>query len=306
MKKITTLLVIILNVMVANAQQDAMYTHYSFNMLGINPAYAGSREAMTLTALNRSQWVGFEGAPKTQSFTIHSPIAKTKMGIGLSFVNDKIGPVNNTSFQGNYAYKLKFKYGGQLAMGINGGINLLQANLTGLQAENSNDFTISNNTRNYMTLNFGVGAYYTQGRYFAGFSVPKLLKNKLDPSSPSTLNTEQYHVYLTGGAMLDLNSTVAFRPTALVKITKGAPLQTDLTAMFVFQKTVELGAMFRTGDAFGFLVGYNLPSHIRIGYSFDWSYGLQTSRVNGGSHELMLRYDFISKTRKRIVSPRYF
>ncbi|MBI1835873.1 MAG: type IX secretion system membrane protein PorP/SprF [Flavobacteriia bacterium] len=306
MKKIITCLVIVLNLTILNAQQDAMYTHYSFNMLTVNPGYAGSRDAMTLTALHRSQWVGFEGAPVTESFTIHAPIFKTKMGIGLSALNDKIGPVNNSSIYASYSYKLKFKTAGQLALGVNGGINVLQTNLTNLIATNTNDPTIANNTRNYLSKNFGFGAYYTYSKYFVGLSIPKLIKNKIDPTALSDYNTERRHVYLSAGAVLKINNNLSLRPTTLIKFTQAAPIQTDLTAMFIIQNTIEIGGMFRTGDAFGLLLGYNLPNHMRIGYSFDWSYGVQTARVNAGSHELMIRYDFINKARKRIVSPRYF
>lgn len=305
MKKLATIVVFMTLVINANAQQEAMYTHYAFNMLSVNPAYAGSREAMTLTALHRSQWVGFEGAPQTESFTIHSPIAKNNMGLGLSFINDKIGPINNTGFQGCYAYKLKFNYGGKLALGINGGVNLLQADLTGLQAANQNDVTLTN-TRNQVMPNFGFGAYYTYTKFFAGFSIPSLIKNKLDPTSPTGLNLEERHTYITGGVNLDVTKNIAFKPIALIKMVKGAPLQTDLTGLIIINKTVEIGGMYRSGDAYGLIVGYNLPNHIRVGYSFDWSMGVKTARVNSGSHELILRYDFISKARKRIVSPRYF
>lgn len=306
MKKLITCLVLLMNLVIANAQQDAMYTHYSFNMLAINPAYAGSREVLTLTALHRSQWVGFEGAPVSDNFTIHAPLFKHKMGIGLSALNDKIGPVNNTSFNASYAYKIKFKIGGQLSMGINGGINLLQANLIGLTATNYSDVTIANNTRNQLTPNFGVGFYFTRKKYFLGLSSPKLIKNKIDPTAPSGLSIERRHVFVTGGIVLGLSRNVEFRPTMLVKMTQAAPIQTDLTAMFIINKVLEFGGMYRTGDAFGVLLGYNLENNLRIGYSFDWSHGVQTARVNAGSHELMLRYDFISKTKKRIVSPRYF
>lgn len=306
MKKLITCLVLLMNLVIANAQQDAMYTHYSFNMLAINPAYAGSREVLTLNALHRSQWVGFDGAPVSDNFTIHAPLFKHKMGIGLSALNDKIGPINNTSLNASYAYKIKFKIGGQLSMGINGGINLLQANLVGLTATNYNDVTIANNTRNQMSPNFGVGFYFTRKKYFVGLSSPKLIKNKIDPTSPSGLSLEKRHVYVTGGIVLGLSRNVEFRPTMLIKMTQAAPIQTDLTGMFIFNKVLEFGGMFRTGDAIGLLLGYNLENNLRIGYSFDWSYGVQTSRVNSGSHELMLRYDFISKTKKRIVSPRYF
>jgi type IX secretion system PorP/SprF family membrane protein len=109
-----------------------------------------------------------------------------------------------------------------------------------------------------------------------------------------------------GGYVFDINPKLQVKPIALIKTTGAAPTQAELTGIATLDKRLELGAMFRTGDAFGVIAGFNFDNSLRIGYSFDWSYGLNTGRYNAGSHELVLRYDFVQGVKKKIVSPRNF
>jgi type IX secretion system PorP/SprF family membrane protein len=294
----------------AQAQQNPMYTHYMYNTLSINPAYAGSREALSITALHRSQWVGFKGAPMTQTLTLHTPIANKHIGVGLTAMNDKIGPINNTGISGSFAYIMQVSKRSKLALGLSGGVNILQADLNSLALENQNDASFLNNTKNRVTPNFGVGAYYSRERFYAGVSVPDLVESSY--SSMSNVNgvalvgKSQRHYFFIAGAVFNLTENLALKPTTLVKATVGAPLQVDVTASFIIHKRFLLGAMYRTGDAFGALVGFDLSEQFHVGYSYDWSYGLRTAKYNSGSHEIMLRYDFIFSGKKQIHSPRYF
>jgi type IX secretion system PorP/SprF family membrane protein len=292
-----------------HAQQVPMYTHYMYNTLSVNPAYAGSREALSITALHRSQWVGFSGAPMTQTLTMHSPVASEHIGLGLSFTNDKIGPVNNTSIFGSFAYIMQLTEKSKLALGLSGGANILQADLEALDLDNEND-PVFVDVSNRATANFGFGAYYSMKRFYAGISAPNLIENSY---STVTLNTggqslakEERHYFFIAGAMLDITPNVAFKPTTLIKYTPKAPSQIDLTASFVFRERLLLGAMYRSGDALGALVGFDLSPQFHVGYSFDWSYGVRTFKYNQGSHEIVLRYDFIFPGKKQIDSPRYF
>ena len=309
-KKITFASFLTLGSLAANAQQIPMYTHYMYNTLAVNPAYAGSRDALTVTGLYRSQWVDFKGAPVSQTLTIHSPVGNEHIGLGLSVVNDKIGPVNSTSIVGNFAYRMKLNAKSKLALGVSAGANLFQANLNALNLDQPADPTFQNNINNHVTPNFGVGAYYSRERFYAGISTPALLQNnyavvtKADGSK--LIGKEQRTYFLIAGAVFNIADNLAFKPTTLVKVTAGAPVQVDLTASFIIMKKLLLGVMYRSGDAAGALVGFDITNQLHIGYSYDWSYGLQTSKYNNGSHELMLRYDFIFGSKKQIHSPRYF
>jgi type IX secretion system PorP/SprF family membrane protein len=290
------------------AQQAPMYTHYMDNTLVVNPAYAGSRDALTVTAINRMQWVNFEGAPITQSITLHSPLENDHLGLGFSILNDKIGPSNLTSAVLDFAYRFKLTENSKMSFGLSVGANLFSANLSALQLDVQNDPVFLNNINNHITPNIGFGAYYSRERFYAGFSIPNLLEtsySEIDQANGTSLiGKEQRHYFFIAGALFHVTENLDFKPTSFVKVTVGAPIEADLTASFIIQKRFLLGAMFRTGDAIGGLIGFDITDQLHLGYSYDWSFGLQTFRYNNGSHELVLRYDFLNK--KQIHSPRYF
>lgn len=309
-KKIIIPLILILNVGFIKAQQDPMYTHYMYNTLVINPAYAGSRDALTVTALHRSQWVNFKGAPMVQTLSLHSPLRNEHIGIGLSVSNDKIGPTNNTSAVLDFAYIMKLNKKSKLALGLSAGANMFQANLSSVQLDQQADPSFQNDVNNRFTPNFGFGAYYSRERFYAGVSVPKILENKYSDLNLNAGNNpagmEQRHYYFIAGSMIKISDNLDFKPTTFVKVTPAAPIQADVTAAFVIKKKVLLGVMYRTGDAVGALIGLDLTEQFHIGYSYDYSYGLQTFKYHQGSHEIMLRYDFIFSSKKQIRTPRFF
>lgn len=289
----------------SHAQQDPMYTHYMFNTLIVNPAYAGSRDALTFTAIHRSQWVGFKDAPKTQTFTAHTPLRNEHLGIGLSVSNDKIGPTNNTSVFVDYAYIIGLTEESKLALGLSAGATIFQADLNSRQLDIPNDPAFLTNINNQVTPNFGFGAYYSRERFYAGISVPNLLENTYLIQNNVNIIKKQRHYFFIAGTLLRITENLAFKPTMLVKITAAAPIQADLTASFIIIKRLLVGAMYRSGDAVGGLVGFDITDQFHLGYSYDWSYGVRTGTYNSGSHEVVLRYDILYN-KKQIHSPRNF
>jgi len=308
MKKLIIILGLIVTLS-AQAQQDPMFTHYMYNTIMVNPAYAGSRDALTITGINRNQWVGFDGAPITQTLTVHSPIGSDQIGLGCSVIQDKIGPTKSTSVYADFAYRIRLSQKSKLAFGIKGGYSFFSADLPSLLLNQQTDVDFAQRIENRPMPNFGFGLYYTRERFYAGISTPKLLKNNY--YSGTTLATlsaakEQGHYYFIMGSVFSLSKFVDFKPSGLIKITKGAPLETDLSALFEFDKKLMAGAMYRTGDAFGVLVGLNITDQLSLGYSFDFSTTNTTVKYNQGSHEIMIRYDFLYSNIHRIKSPRYF
>jgi type IX secretion system PorP/SprF family membrane protein len=288
-------------------QQDAMFTHYMYNTLAVNPAYAGSRDALTVTALNRSQWVGFAGAPNTQTFTMHTPVKSKNIGLGLSIITDKIGPLRTTSVYVDFAYSIKTGVKSKLAFGIKGGGSLYQANLSSLSLGNQSDEAFQGNTLSKLLPNFGFGLYYHMPRFYVGISTPQLMQNTISiNNSPIVINPEQRHYFLIIGTVFKLTEKLEFKPTSYIKATAGAPIEADVTGTFIINQKLLLGANFRTGDALGPMLGYQINNQFLVSYSYDYSFGLQTGKYNGGSHEIMLRYDFIYKDKEKIRSPRYF
>ncbi len=303
MKRVLIVGLTMMVTVVAIAQQDAMFTHYSFNTLAVNSGYAGSRDALTVTGLHRSQWITFPGAPTTQTLTIHAPVANEKVGLGFSVLNDKIGPTKRTSFYGDFAYKIPVGKG-KLAFGLKAGINMLSNDLNSLSTDQNNDPNLTQKIKNKISPNFGFGMYYSTNKYYLGLSTPRLLED--DSNAGTTTGSYKRHYFFIAGTIFPLSSSVKLKPTTFVKLTPGAPVELDLTGLFYFQDKVWVGPMLRFGDAFGVLAGLNLSDQLSLGYSFDWSFVNKTSKYNNGSHELMLRYDFLFNDKHKIRSPRYF
>jgi type IX secretion system PorP/SprF family membrane protein len=303
-------LVLVLAANFAVGQQEYMLTHYMFNKMAINPGYTGTQEAISITGIHRSQWVSFKGAPTTQSITAHMPITGKNFGVGMEIVNDQIGPTQNIGITGSFAYQLKLNKKSKLSLGLSAGLNFFSSNLTSLTTINQNDAAFAENISNEMVPNVGFGAYYYTKKYFAGISTPKLLQNNLNVDNPTgtglAVSHEQRHYFLMGGAIFNLTSDGKFKikPTTLVKVTGGAPIQIDLTGNVIYNDQITAGISLRTGDAMGLLLGYNINSDFTVGYSFDFSYTNTTFNYNGGSHEIMLRYN-ISKEESK-GTPRYF
>ena len=293
-----------------HAQQDPMYTHYMYNTLVVNPAYAGSRDALTVTALHRSQWVSFKGAPQTETMTFHTPLKNNHLAIGMYAINDRIGPINNTSVFGDFAYRIQLTPKSKLAFGLSAGVRVTQARLNTLDLEQESDPAFQNNIINKTNPNFGFGVYYSRERFYAGVSVPYLFQNKYSDiklgDGTILSGTEQRHYFLIAGTVLNISDNLAFKPTTLIKVTPAAPIEGDITAMFVYAQKFSLGGNYRTGDSFGALIGFNITPQLFLGHSYDWSDGLKTSRYNNGSHEIVLRYDFLPGETKQIHTPRHF
>ncbi|MBK9285492.1 MAG: type IX secretion system membrane protein PorP/SprF [Sphingobacteriaceae bacterium] len=303
-KKFILVIVLVSFRLVMVSQQDPMFTHYMFNTLWLNPAYAGTRNNLTFTGIHRSQWVSFEGAPIDQSFTLHSPIHSEKLGMGLSIINDQIGPTKSSWIALDAAYHLKLNKKAKLSVGLKGMVNIFRNNVSSLKLDVQNDQAFSNNVQSILP-NAGTGIYYSTKKFYVGISSPRLIENKLGTSS-AVLSKEQRHYFLITGYVLDINKSILLKQTAFVKTTFGAPVEADLTSVFIINDKLHLGLMYRTGDALGALLGIQAHKQFFIGYSFDWSFANTTGRYNSGSHEIVLRYDVIKKPEGKIKSPRYF
>lgn len=289
----------------SSAQQDPMFTQYMFNTLSINPAYAGSSDKLSALVIHRSQWLNFEGAPRTQTLTVHSPLKRENISLGGSIINDSYGPVKQTGFYLDASYRIFFG-DNRLAFGLKAGTNLFSANLLDLNPLLADDNAFSANINSKALPNFGFGVMYYSNRYYVGASMPKLLANKLiDGSLPDFLNnTERQHGFLIAGAVFDISYYTKFKPTVLIKAVNGAPIGAEITAQFLFFDKFWAGAMYRLEDAAGILLQYEINNRFKIGYAFDYTLS-DIRRYSDGSHEIMLGFDLI-RGYGGDVSPRYF
>lgn len=292
----------------ANAQIEPMFTQYMFNETFINPAYVGSHEYLSATLLYRDQWVGIEGSPKTQTLSVHAPVNDRKIGLGLSFMKESIGVSDKIVVNGSFAYRILMPTG-TLAFGVQAGFVNDQENLTSLHTNVSGDNQFSSNVKKYFLPNAGFGVYYKTDRYYAGFSIPRLLENKFNIANSEVVthnigNFKIWHYYLAAGYVFDLNSNLKFKPSAMLKALVNAPMEIDLNADVLINDLIWAGLGYRTGDAVSALVGIQLNKNLKIHYSYDYTLtALQT--FNNGSHEFSIIYD-VSLNKDKIVSPRFF
>src|SRR6056297_1731583 len=281
------------------AQQEPMFTQYMFDPITINPAFSGSTNMLNVNTLTRLQWVGMEGAPKTFSLTSHMPVQGRDIGLGVTLLTDKVGPVNNTFFTINYAYHLKLNDLLTLSMGLKGGITSYKVGLTGLDVNDPEDPQFESNEKK-ISPNLGFGFYLYEDRYFVGFSVPKLIQTKVDEEYATDDRQLKRHYYIVGGYNWRINSDWILKPSLLTKIVEGSPVSNDVTVHALYMDLVGAGLMYRIGDAMGIFVYGKVYKQLNIGYGYEYSLnGL--SGVNSGTHEIRLTYDFdISNSNRKI------
>lgn len=292
-------------------QQDAQYTQYMYNTMSVNPAYAGSRGQLSLAALYRSQWVGLEGSPETFTINLHSPIRNSRVGYGISIVNDNIGDgvVQETYIDAVVSYTIDVSRDARLSFGLKAGGNLLSLDFNGLR-KFQEETVDADNIDNRFTPNFGLGIYYHTDRFYAGLSAPNLLQSEhFDNSAGSEetfLSADRINFYMITGYVFDLNPDLKFKPALLTKVVSGAPLQLDLSASFLFNEKFSFGAAYRWDAAISGLVGFQLNEQLMIGLAYDReTTELGGTQFNDGSFEVFLRWELI-RSFERLISPRFF
>ncbi|WPP49753.1 PorP/SprF family type IX secretion system membrane protein [Catalinimonas niigatensis] len=290
------------SVVMSYGQQQAMYTQYMFNGLAINPAYAGSQETLSLTALGREQWMGLEGAPSSQTFSAHAPLNNRKIALGLLLTHDEIGVTNQYGAYAIYAYRIKFSKG-TLSTGLQAGFNSYRANFSQVFVPQDGDGSFTSDDLRSFLPNFGAGAYYSNSRFYAGFSLPLLLTNAY-PGEEGSLAKQYRHWFLSSGYVFDLSSQLKLKPNLLIKAVEGAPLEVDINANLLIKELVWVGVSYRSLDALSFLLEFEVTPQFRFGYAYDHAL-TEMQTVQNGTHELMLNYRFMKKD-KKMLTPRYF
>lgn len=299
--------VILLFSVATYAQQDAQFTQYMYNTIIVNPAYAGSRQSMSILAMHRTQWVGLEGAPVTNSLSLNTPINDSNLGLGLSVLNDKIGPSveNNIAVDFSYTIPTSDKY--KMSFGLKASANLLNIDFTKLDYAGGPIF--EENIDNKFSPNIGVGFYFHSDDSYIGISAPNLIETvHFDKGASSTASShvaaEKINYYLIAGHIFELSPSVKLKPALLTKYVQGAPLQVDVSANFMMNEKFVVGLAYRWSAAMSAMVGFQASDSWFIGYGYDFD-TTTLANYNSGSHEIFLRYELFNKYDK-IISPRFF
>jgi type IX secretion system PorP/SprF family membrane protein len=306
MKKILTLLIATASVFSGKAQQDVMVSQYMFNGLFLNPAYAGSHKYFSSSLLHRSQWLKFEGAPKTSLIAVDGPLMNQKMGIGLIVAHDKIGVTSQTDVYANYSYFLKLG-SGKLGFGIKAGVSNYTAQVSDLTVWDADDQSFTGTKQSALLPKFGFGTYYYTEKWYAGFSLPALIA--YDPNHNFNLSVEsssavRKHYFLTAGYVFTANEKLKIKPSFLIKHQSAAPVQADINLTAMYIDAIALGVSYRTNDAVSIMLEYQANQRFRIGYAYD----ITTSKIRNytsGTHEIMLGFDF-GKDITKVKTPRFF
>ncbi|WP_333667618.1 PorP/SprF family type IX secretion system membrane protein [Flavobacterium sp.] len=285
------------------AQQDAQYTQYMYNTINVNPAYAGSRGVMSIFGLHRTQWVGLDGAPTTNAFSVNTPINNSNLGVGLSFVNDKIGPTNENTISADLSYTIQTSETYKLSFGVKASGNIFNLDVNKLNPADANDPNLQN-FNNEFSPNFGAGVYLHSDKMYLGLSVPNFLQDSKYNDNSVAVFKERMNFYAIAGYVFDLSPSIKFKPAVLTKVVTGSPLQIDASANFLFFDKLMLGGAYRWDAAVSALAGFQITDGLFIGYSYDME-TTQLKHYNSGSHEIFLRFELFNKVSK-MVSPRFF
>jgi len=288
------------------AQQLPQFTQYMYNTISINPAYAGSREALSIVGLHRSQWVGFKGGPITQTLSVHTPLRNDRIGLGLSFIEDDLGPQNFSYLYADFSYSIPTGRNGKLAFGLKGGFTQFSFD-TDFRLENSNlSDPLIYGTEDRWSPNLGAGVYWSTDRIYAGLSAPRILNTDINNQNDFQA-LERVSYYFTAGGVLDISQDFKFKPAVLIKATNGAPASYDLTANFLYREKIWLGGSYRINEqtaAIGGIVDFQISRQLRLGYAYEKPIS-EIADYTTGTHEVLLIYEFKFLSSK-LKSPRYF
>lgn len=295
--------VLMFTAVVSYAQQDAQFTQYMYNTINVNPAYAGSRGAMSIFALHRTQWVGLDGAPVTNAVSVNTPINGSNLGLGLSLINDKIGPTVENNFSADLSYTIPVSETSKLSFGLKLSANLFDLDVLKLDPVDSSDPSLQN-FNNKFSPNIGAGVYWHSDKAYLCLSVPNFIQANKYNDNDVAIFKEQINYYFIAGVVVNLSDSVKFKPALLTKMVQGAPLQVDISGNFMFMDKFTLGVAYRWSAAMSAMVGFQVSDGMYIGYGYDH----ETTNLNNyssGSHEIFLRYEIFNNVDK-ITTPRFF
>ena len=309
MKIIFFIIILCLFSIDVHAQQQCQFTEYMYNTVVINPAYAGSRNYLTAFGLHRSQWIGLEGAPISNYFSVNAPISDSSIGLGLGILREQIGPSNQTDLSTSFSYTIRPNETYKLSFGISGHLNFLYVDYSKLNIHDAGDPDLESNLDSKFSPNLGGGIYLHSEKMYLGFSIPTLLETKYFSGNTNTTTAtaiikERTHYYFTTGYVFNISDNLKFKPALLTKIISGVPTQVDFSGNFLIYEKVVLGAAYRWQATFSGLAGFQISDSWFVGYAYD----LEKTRLanySNGSHEIFLRFE-LRNSGNRVVAPRFF
>ena len=284
------------------SQQDSQYTQYIYNTMSVNSAYTGQRDVLSYTGLYRTQWVGIDGAPKTLTFGIHSPLKNENLGMGISIVSDQLGPIREDYINLNFSYTIRLNRSTELSFGLKGGLHNLSSDFSRGNSFQNTDVAFNENI-SLFSPTIGAGLYLHSTRGYLGLSAPNFLITEHYNNYKESLASERLHLFLIGGYVFNIDNDIKLKPAFLIKAVSGAPLIADLSINAMFNNRFVFGLAYRWDDSLSGLTGLQVNKTLFIGYAYDYNTSMGYN-YTGGTHEVMLRFEL--QQINKILSPRFF
>jgi type IX secretion system PorP/SprF family membrane protein len=294
---------LLLTSIVSYGQQDAQFTQYMYNTINVNPAYAGSRGALSVFALHRAQWVGLDGAPVTNSVSVNTPFNGSNLGLGVSLINDRIGPTQENTLSVDLSYSIQTSETFKLSFGMKATANIFNIDVAKLAPKDVGDPSFQS-MQNKFSPNIGAGLYFHSDKAYLGFSIPNFIESKRYDANEVAIFKEKINYYLIAGYVFDLDEFTKFKPALLTKMVTGAPLQLDVSVNFMFMEKFTVGVAYRWSASLSAMAGLQVTDGMYIGYGYDHE-TTNLRNYNSGSHEIFLRYDLFRNVNK-MNTPRFF
>ena len=284
------------------SQQDSQYTQYIYNTMSVNSAYTGQRDVLSYTGLYRTQWVGIDGAPKTLTFGIHSPLKNENLAMGISIVSDQLGPIREDYINLNFSYTIRLNRSTELSFGLKGGLHNLSSDFSRGNSFQNTDVAFKENI-SLFSPTIGAGLYLHSTRGYLGLSAPNFLTTEHYNDYKESLASERLHLFLIGGYVFNIDNDIKLKPAFLIKAVSGAPLIADLSINAMFNNRFVFGLAYRWDDSLSGLTGLQVNKTLFIGYAYDYNTSIG-NKYTGGTHEVMLRFEL--QQINKILSPRFF
>jgi type IX secretion system PorP/SprF family membrane protein len=301
-KNLVVFLVLFASLSKGIAQNDPLYNQYQFNQLLINPAYAGVNDRMTATWITRLQWLGVDGAPVSNSASVHTTINATNMGLGMMILNDRLGINNNNEINVMYSYRLNFG-STKLQFGLQGGLVNFNYDYSRLTLEYLDDPNLQAQQSNFTKPNIGTGLFYYGSNFFIGASIPRLIDVKVHDGLVGSVRYRRSE-YFSAGYVLRISEQFKLKPSILLKTTEGAPYSLDLNLNALLAEVLWVGFTLRNSNALALNTQLQINNRFRFGYTYEYPFK-PLNFGNYGTHELMLAIDF-TPFRNQLTTRRYF
>ena len=271
------------------AQQNPQFSDYKLNRSIFNPAFGGFFDGSVML-LNRSQFIGIEGAPQSLNLSINAPLT-VNMGMAVNVLSEKNGVTDEVTVAGDYSYTIYVGELNMLTFGLKAGFSNLNINYSLLDLDDNTDASFANNIENKLLPRIGAGFLFNTPNLYVGLSTPNFISKNYDATISGTTVSRIPNIFFNMGYNMELNSDLVLEPSILAKYVENSPLAVDLALNFEYQEIMRFGASYRWNNAVTGLIGCEVLQDFQIGYAYDYNINA-LAKYAPSSHQFYMKYTF--------------